>query len=651
MKLSFNNPYRSIINFPLVELPDFTVITGVNGTGKTHLLRAIVDGAILTDVTQELEKEIKFFDWNMLTPNNAGEVQVNSLYQERDQFISIAYNARQEYSDRLNFWADKYGVRVQDRLALLREDKNYFSTVIDNDSRVDEAWSQLEAIGKEISNVMQNSMGKSEPMSAFFQKLSSMFGLGVVSPQNRDFSDNIYGASPANFFQHSFGQIFLAYFELKRQNKFRLMDEQENQTPDEPSLSPEEFVGKYNEPPWEFVNGILRDANLDFNIDHPYVNSTTKFTPQLRKITTGAEIRFSDLSSGEKVLMSFALCLYHTLDTRQEVVFPKLLLFDEIDAPLHPSMARQLVNTIQKSLVEEKGVKVILATHSPSTVAVCPEDSLHVMLPNKAGLHKVKKRQAISTLTSEIPTLSISYSGQRQVFVESHLDADRYSKIYQILSSDLKSERSLSFIGVGKRSKNGDENSGRDYVKNIVTTLVKQGNESVFGLIDWDLTNKTGRRVFVLAEESRYGIENCLLDPLLVAAVAVSVDRENMGPIVGLPEGKGLTYLSNINQPECQAIVTNVEKRVLGVSDSDTVLVNYIGGLQAKVSQRYLTMNCHELEDKVKEKFDVLGKFQHTGALLKHVIGQVLFEHHGLAPIELKQVFQKILQYELSDER
>ena len=79
--------------------------------------------------------------------------------------------------------------------------------------------------------------------------------------------------------------------------------------------------------------------------------------------------------------MSFALCLYHAADQSTAVDFPKVLLFDEIDAPLHPSMSRSLLRTIQKTLVEEHGIFVILTTHSPSTVALAPDTAWVITSP------------------------------------------------------------------------------------------------------------------------------------------------------------------------------------------------------------------------------------------------------------------------------
>jgi len=157
------------------------------------------------------------------------------------------------------------------------------------------------------------------------------------------------------------------------------------------------------------------------------------------------DLYFADLSSGEKVLMSLALCLYYTEDTRQITNYPKLLLLDEIDAPLHPSMCRLYLDVLIRTVVETHKICVIATTHSPSTVAIAPEESIYVIEPNKVGLHKTTKARALSILTDGVPTLSISFDGRRQVFVESPNDAKIFDTIMQIFKGRIQSERSLEF--------------------------------------------------------------------------------------------------------------------------------------------------------------------------------------------------------------
>ena len=46
IELKFNSPYLSITKLATIELNNFSVITGKNGSGKSHLLAAIANGSV-----------------------------------------------------------------------------------------------------------------------------------------------------------------------------------------------------------------------------------------------------------------------------------------------------------------------------------------------------------------------------------------------------------------------------------------------------------------------------------------------------------------------------------------------------------------------------------------------------------------------------
>ena len=652
MNLSFASPYLSIQSLPAVDVPAFTLITGVNGTGKTHLLKAIAEGHVRAEVAPSPKDDARFFDWTTLVPNDTGEFQAAAVYSERDQILQWAREQRLTQRQAIQDWALNHnliGKGWGGTSSLLRLSREELGRLIADPKEADTAWQQLESIATPAIDQMKRSSRRNQPMLAKLNELHERFGYGLLALRVKDFDDSLFGWGQIDVFQQSFAQLFMSYFELQKQNRLRKMDEAEGRTPSMPSVTDEEFLDRYGQEPWVFVNQILAEARLDFEIDYPVDYSLTKFTPQLRKTTSGVELQFSELSSGERILMSFAFCLYYSLDTRQITQRPKLLLLDEIDAPLHPSMSRQLVDIIQKSLVDEQGVNVILATHSPSTVAVAPEEAVYVMRLNEPGLHKVGKRQAIAVLTSEIPTLSIDFSGRRQVFVESQYDAERYEKLYRYLSPLIASERSLAFIAVGQKWKGGEQGGGCDNVRRIVGELVASGNDSVFGLVDWDLINEGEDRIVVMAENDRYAIENCLLDPLLVGALAVRTDRE-WAKRIGLAPDKEYPDLKNLTDMECQEIIDAVERRVLGLADGDTFkesrIVEYVGGNVAQVSASYLTMQGHKLEERVKQGLPILRRYHNQGQLLMTLIDPVIVDLSTLAPADIIQAFQKILEFE-----
>lgn len=78
----------------------------------------------------------------------------------------------------------------------------------------------------------------------------------------------------------------------------------------------------------------------------------------------------------------------------------KILLLDEIDSHLHPTFCKSLITIIEKFIVP-KGIKVIIATHSPATIAYANEESLFLMnMPNEElRIEKIYKKEALDKLS------------------------------------------------------------------------------------------------------------------------------------------------------------------------------------------------------------------------------------------------------------
>lgn len=399
-------------------------------------------------------------------------------------------------------------------------------------------------------------------------------------------------------------------------------------------------------PPWDFVNTSLRAAGEGFTIDSPDRFSLDPYRPTLRKFGSNAEISFDGLSSGERVLMSFAFAVYYANDARQSISRPKLLLLDEVDAPLHPSKCRSLLSTIQQVLVQGYGLKVIMATHSASTVALAPEESIHVMRPGQPGVHKVSKDAALSDLTDGVPTLSIFYEGRRQVFVESPRDVEVYQAAFEGLRRHIKSELSINFIATGVETSAGlHRNTGCDVVRRIVTDLRAAGARHTFGLIDWDNQNVSSPEIIVSAEGERDGLESVMFDPLLLLNALV---RQSTSFIVrfGLPVETTYISLPALELGSLQSAVDEIQSLVLGRARNVSDEVNYVGGTRLHVDQEYLRMNDHDLEQKVYSAFPELKAISknRVGELARWIARTIVAERSEHTPCCLLNTFVKIVE-------
>lgn len=365
------------------------------------------------------------------------------------------------------------------------------------------------------------------------------------------------------------------------------------------------------------------------------------YEPILIDQTKGTQVKFADLSSGERILMSFALCLYYAEDHRQIVDYPKVLLFDEIDAPLHPSMTQSLLRTIQEVLVEKNNIKVIMTTHSPSTVALAPEEAIYVMSKtDRQRLLKTTKDKALSLLTTGVPTLSINYENRRQVFVESEYDVQFYEQIYDKLRNNLIPEISLNFISSGVGGQGSCEQ-----VREVVNQLHRKGNRTVYGIIDWDLRNVESEHVKILGAGKRYSIENYIFDPLLLACFLLRekwIDRS----VLELKDDETFIHICSFSSDRLQKIADSILNKIVSYISSptrqDKEQCMYVCGQIVELPQWFLQTQGHRLEDAVKEAFKELRRFRQQADLKKEILRKVVDDTPILLSKDFIDLFKSI---------
>jgi predicted ATP-dependent endonuclease of OLD family len=161
-------------------------------------------------------------------------------------------------------------------------------------------------------------------------------------------------------------------------------------------------------------NGYFLDTN-NFEVQIGLTREQMPLNILLKQKDDNYITSFDNLSSGEKTLITLSLLIYKS---RKKRIIPRILLLDEIDSSLHPSMIKRLLNVIQEIFIKRLGLKVILATHSPTTVALSPIDSIYLITKNeKDKIMKQNKDIAINILTegfavlnTENSNLSIEYN-------------------------------------------------------------------------------------------------------------------------------------------------------------------------------------------------------------------------------------------------
>lgn len=644
MRLSFGSPHLSLTSLDPVDLPTLTVITGPNGVGKTHLLKAIECGHVRNDVTATNGGLILFAD-NASTVGDPETFQRSTIEAEQAQ----VWQAFQSFSNNNH---------------LMMEVRNLLGSLVGVPPRQYETVSELcRAIEGAVANVhedhrkaAQQRLGElklelSRRVTGMLNSLPS--AVRRMRSASERLSKPIYELECSEvleeedfgtsiFLGQSFSRLFLTYHNRFMQNEFsRFMSSEGKPTPYLPAA---DFELRYGQPPWDLVNKTLARFNPCIELVKPEGYPVATFTAYIRNRLSKRLLKYSDLSSGERVFFSLFASVYKLIDSRQTTILPKLLLLDEVEATLHPSMIRIFLRLIQETFVNDMKMHVILTTHSPTTVALADEDSIFVMKSEPKRLEKVGRNRAIAELMTGVPFLSLTFDGRRQVFVESPTDADVYSRLYSILRPHLDSERSLEFVAVG----NGGSGSGCGQVKIIVRQLTEAGNSTVFGLLDWDGENEPTDRIKVLGYGRRNGLENVMLDPLLVACLIVR-DRRRHLPDLGLDDNVSLRDIADSAFADAPRLVSLVQSRVLDLMPELTVPDEpvecvYQGGLTLTLRRPYLECDDHDLEAAVRKAFPSLNEIKaRAGALTSKIADGLLREYRELIPREIVDTFHDLL--------
>lgn len=596
IKLSLKKEYGIFKPFEF-ELPDFTIITGLNGAGKSQLLEVIDKQITPTDGKNIISYKF-LYQSNKIEP---------SSYSDTADGDSIRKKIKELYDDYLRNkqQAENEGKNLDE---ILRTIPNGF---LIRDI--------IHKAGKPIKEKLN--------FNDFIQHVS----LDVVDMGHE-------------YKSHNFAVLFRLYVYKIEHNKYMKFLHKEKGQRTAKYYSDKEFKKNFGEPPWEFVNQVLEAANLDYRVNSPSLDmdSEERFDLKFTDKKTGAEVNFNGLSSGEKVIMSLALAQYNS--KKEYINFLNLMLMDEPDASLHPSMTKQFLNVMENVFVRDKGVKVIMTTHSPSTVALAKEESLFVMDKTTRIPVKTTKDRALRILTTGVPSLSINYENRKQVFVESEHDVSVYEKIYDKLKNTLISEISLDFIASGN---GGSGSCGQ--VKEIVNKLNEFGNKAVYGVIDWDGENIGNAKVKVLGKNNRHSLENYLFDPILLAAFLLRekiITREQLK----LSNNENHTDFKDFNDFKLQTLADFVIASVLqGPVNGDlaqTQTVQYCNGRVINIPKWYLLKQGHALEEQIKSKYSELKKYQKNDALKKAIITTVIDEVPDLIPNDFKDLFTSIQDYD-----
>ncbi|WP_298991858.1 ATP-binding protein [uncultured Desulfovibrio sp.] len=584
LSISITKEYKNIKEQSLYDLPNMIILTGRNGAGKTNFLEAVYSRAsgqnyATTSIDDCIVNKILSFSLGDFVGMGRGYSEANPLGLDIDNLhedITIALGLLKVKSNNPHYGGPREW--LEDRV------KKWFPVV-------EETAKHLGKNAKELTS----------------QELDDNFSLIMAQ-----------GKYEGRFFQTNTADIFLGYHNLKYENTLKRLRKQYNNEVLECYETDDEFIKHCGPAPWVLINDSFKEAGLPYQITFPEGNGRLeKFTPKLVGNESQQEIQYSSLSSGEKTLFKIALSIFNS---KQKENFPQILLLDEIDASLHPEMINRLLKILATTFVENYGIKVILTTHSPTTVAVSRDEYIYSV--ENGRIIKTSKEETLKKLLQGVPALGVIYRNVKQVFVESKYDVDFYNVICNSLNLQAKTDSLLNFISSGSSGSGSAEQT-----KQIVKSLgVDSTVPSVYGIIDWDTKNSSNGRISVLGENLRYSRENYTFDPLYFGLLRIRDKLFSPDDEKWFKEITVSTILAADNDL-LQAIYSySYRKNYYDFDALETQEMRLVNGYTMLCQKKILNMNGHKLAEEILEKNNTVGRYRGRSEKYENDIYEKIFK-------------------------
>ena len=424
MKLNLRKPYLSIEQLNEFELPDFAVLIGRNGVGKTQILDAIArkDISILGSVDFNIEK----YDFNSFQPNSGGQANweqiilfdstVQKFFSPNDGSTALVEVARKIYEVKTLEYASDFSMLNEfDQITheyFAKDLKAKVTSLIRGINCGDYINEIREKVIRPATTNVSTRMDRKESVSSNLLPLAMKISgklPHLLSEEDFLNAANYEGGTIAN----RLSEVFTIY-KLEQY----LWAHRESEIIEK---SIKELLLEYRErnpAPWlklrdhlESLRGIF-DSNELFNFEftdpeNKRINYSSyqnyQFQAEFRNLHTGKIYPLKNLSSGEKILMSLCLATFNRNMGRHQ---PNLILLDELDAVLHPSMIKAYIYCLKEFMVKN-GTRVIIATHSATTVSMLEEGEIfRVEREGKTiNVVKISKSNAVSELSEGLATI------------------------------------------------------------------------------------------------------------------------------------------------------------------------------------------------------------------------------------------------------
>lgn len=342
LSIKLNQKYKSFENgFSYSFEGNLVLLSGINGTGKSQLLNII-----LGQEGKNSQNKIS----SIITLNNA-LIKIQDIdfrsFKENIAINEITASSSQSFiKSAQNAW------------------NNYNKTRLNPNNK--DNFPHLESIITAKNILLEN-----------FEEQE--FNTGKISQENlkQCLKSNNFIWKAGDVFTNSIGEIFFNHA-LKVSEKMKDVGRANFDT------------SKFEISPWAKLNNLFEELGLQYRFKDNYeiIGVEINEQPKLFALKPDGSLDendtrlLSDLSDGEKTIISlcFASLGESSLSTK------KLLLLDELDAVLNPSLIQIFFSVIKRYFIDQ-GIMVIMTTHSPATIGLSPTDAKYyeVFKPNTSG--------------------------------------------------------------------------------------------------------------------------------------------------------------------------------------------------------------------------------------------------------------------------
>lgn len=438
ISIKLSKRYKSLQDgFEWKDIPSFAVITGVNGVGKTQLLEAIKGQGnrvnhigIIPSISREITSPSGPINLIFSENTTQSGLSLNGLIEyvkNSDQRLVMIRNLNQQIEGlhrSIDNWHRQL-TQITDRVERLQVESNLRSCeeqIINTRNQILNV--NIYAYDEELSRIARTLNKKIEDLSEAEIRQTAI-----------DNFESLTTVDELTRFVNNENQRY-----MKRVTYLAETHQRE-----------EEDVLVAQERPYQTINRLFRQYGFDyFDMLNPFpidgkLNGEIRFQGK-----EGEIIDYNSLSSGEQAIVQFVIWSYGQ-DFRGNRL--NTMVLDEPDAHLHPSMCKMMVEIFSEMSAKKEmgggGIRIIITTHSPSTVAFTPEGSLFVMQregDNRRVIRPTTSEAAVEILSDGIFTFSRAMSSftmlsastkQNLVFVEGKTDVRHFTKAMQMLGYNM----------------------------------------------------------------------------------------------------------------------------------------------------------------------------------------------------------------------